>query len=358
MKYAIIGCGRISKNHIPAAKENQLEIVAVCDLLQSRIDKAISQNELPNQVAQYLNYQELLEKEQPDLVAICTESGNHAKIALDCIDAGCHAIIEKPIALSLEDADQIVDHSRKKGVKVSACHQNRFNLSIAKIKQALDDKRFGRLLYATAQIRWNRGKEYYDQAPWRGTWAMDGGALMNQCIHNIDLIRWVMGGEISEVVGFTANLNHNYLETEDLGLAMIRFTNGSYGLIEGTTNIFPKNLEEKLCVFGEKGTVIAGGKAVNQIEEWRFLDQFDNADEMKALYSENPPNVYGYGHKRLYADVLRAIRDDTDPYVTAADGRDALELVLAIYKSSAEGKPVSFPLSSGSTLDQMGRFGR
>lgn len=358
MKYAIIGCGRISKNHIPAAQENDLEIVAICDLIPNRMDKVIVQNELSGQVSQYQNYQELLEKESPDVVAICTESGHHARIAFDCIDAGCHTIIEKPIALSLEDADRIIEQSKKKGVKVSACHQNRFNLSVGKIKQALDEGRFGRLLYATAQIRWNRGKEYYEQAPWRGTWAMDGGALMNQCIHNIDLIRWVMGGNITEVIGITDNVNHDYLETEDFGMAMIRFENGSYGLVEGTTSVYPKNLEEKLCVFGEKGTVIAGGKAVNIIEEWRFSDQSDNPEEIKGLFSENPPNVYGYGHKRLYADVIRSIHEDTEPYVSAMDGRAALEVVLAIYKSSANGKPISLPLSAGSTKEQIGRFAR
>ncbi|MCS0543155.1 Gfo/Idh/MocA family oxidoreductase, partial [Aeromonas veronii] len=215
-------------------------------------------------------------------VAICTESGKHAAMALDCIEAGANLIIEKPIALSLEDADEIIKKAKEKNVKVSACHQNRFNKSIQKIREAVEEERFGRLLHGTAHIRWNRGEDYYTQAPWRGTWEQDGGALMNQCIHNIDLLRWMMGGEITEVVGMTDNLKHGFIEAEDLGLALIKFSNGSYGIVEGTTNIFPTNLEETLYIFGDTGTVKAGGKSVNIIEEWLFADNKDNPEEVKA----------------------------------------------------------------------------
>jgi len=218
--------------------------------------------------------------------------------------------------------------------------------------------RFGRLLYGTAHIRWNRGEDYYRQAPWRGTWEQDGGALMNQCIHNIDLLRWMMGNDITEVVGLTANMAHPYIEAEDLGLALVKFANGSYGIIEGTTNIYPVNLEETLYIFGEKGTAKAGGKSVNLIEEWRFADNLDDPEEVKAKYHENPPNVYGFGHTPLYADVADAIKDDREPYITAADGRNALELVLAIYKSAAEGRSVKLPLSRCSTSDFKGRFSK
>jgi UDP-N-acetyl-2-amino-2-deoxyglucuronate dehydrogenase len=358
LKYAIIGCGRISPNHIAAAIENELDIVGLCDVVPENMEDKISKFNLPETTPKYTDYKELLEKEKPELIAICTESGNHGSIALDCIEAGANLIIEKPIALSLEEADQIIAKAKEKNVKVSACHQNRFNKSIQKIREAVEEERFGRLLHGTAHIRWNRGEDYYKQAPWRGTWEQDGGALMNQCIHNIDLLRWMMGDEITEVVGMTDNLKHDFIEAEDLGLALIKFANGSYGIVEGTTNIFPQNLEETLYIFGDKGTVKAGGKSVNIIEEWHFADNHDNAEEVKEKYQENPPNVYGFGHNPLYADVIDAIKNDRQPYVTAEDGRRALELVLAIYKSAAEGKSVNLPLEKTSTLDFEGRFDR
>ncbi|MDN4495144.1 Gfo/Idh/MocA family protein [Ureibacillus aquaedulcis] len=358
LRYAIIGCGRISPNHIAAALENGLEIVGLCDLLPENMDDKISKFDLLESTPKYTNYKELLEKEKPELIAICTESGKHGQIALDCLEAGSNLIIEKPIALSLEEADAIIAKAKEKNLKVSACHQNRFNKSIQKIRQAVEDERFGRLLHGTAHIRWNRGEDYYKQALWRGTWEQDGGALMNQCIHNIDLLRWMMGDEIVEVVGMTDNMKHHFIEAEDLGMALIKFASGSYGIVEGTTNIFPNNLEETLYIFGDKGTVKAGGKSVNLIEEWNFADTLDDPDEVKATYQENPPSVYGFGHKPLYADVIDAIQNDRDPYVTAEDGRRALELVLAIYKSAAEGKSVKLPLEKCSTLDFKGRFDR
>lgn len=356
LKYAIIGCGRISPNHIAAAIENELEIIALCDLSPENTEELISKFNLPKSTSQYIDYKELLEKEKPDLIAICTESGKHGQIALDCIETGCHLIIEKPIALSLEEADKIIKKAKEKNIKVSACHQNRFNKSVLKIREAVEAERFGKLLHGTAHIRWNREENYYKQAPWRGTWEQDGGALMNQCIHNIDLLRWMMGNDIIEVIGMTDNLKHGFIEAEDLGMALIKFANGSYGIVEGTTNIYPKNLEETLYIFGEKGTVKAGGKSVNLIEEWQFADNLDNPVEVKETHHENPPNVYGFGHTPLYADVIEAIQTDRDPYVTAEDGRRALELVLAIYKSAAEGKSVKLPLKKCSTEDFEGRF--
>lgn len=356
MKYALIGCGRISPNHIAAAKANGLEFVALCDKEPLHMRDKILKFELGH-IYTYTDYREMLEKEEPELVAIATESGEHAAIALDCIDAGCNLIIEKPIALSLEDADEIIRRAREKGVKVCANHQNRFNKSIQKIRDAVDKNRFGRMFYGTAHIRWCRDWEYYSRADWRGTWAQDGGALMNQCIHNIDLLRWMMGDEIDTVMGMTDKLNHPYIEAEDFGIALIKFKNGGYGILEGTTDIYPKNLEETLYLFGEKGTVKAGGTSVNKIEEWRFSDQLDDPEEVIRTFNENPPNVYGFGHTPLYADMIDAIKNNRDPYVTAEDGRRALELVLAVYKSAAEGMPVKLPMEKCSTMDFAGRFG-
>jgi len=357
MRYALIGCGRISPNHIVAAKNNHLEIAAVCDVVRKNAEDKILKFDLdPHKVKVYEDYQELLEKEKPELVAIATESGKHAAIALDCIAAGSHVIIEKPIALSISDADLIIKAGKEKGVLVCANHQNRFNKSIQEIRKAIEKNRFGKLLYGTAHIRWARNREYYDRAAWRGTWEQDGGALMNQCIHDIDLLRWMLGDEIDTVYGMTDRLIHPYIEAEDIGLALVKFKNGSYGVIEGTTNVYPKNLEETLYIFGEKGTVKAGGEAVNIIENWKFSDYFGDEEEVKKECSENPPNVYGFGHSKLYKNVVASIEGKEELVVDGEAGKRALELVLAIYKSAAEGKPVKLPLDHCSAMDFSGRF--
>lgn len=356
MRYAIIGCGRISPNHIVAAQKNNLDIVAICDVNTQCMEDKVLKLKLRKDIHRYTDYQKMIIEEKPELVAVCTESGKHAVIALFCIEHGCNCIIEKPIALSLKDADMIIAAANRCHVKVSACHQNRFNKSIQAIREAVDTNRFGKLYYGTAHIRWCRNREYYDRAPWRGTWEQDGGALMNQCIHNIDLLRWMMGNEIEEVVGMTDKLNHGYIEAEDMGIALIRFKNGSYGVVEGTTDIYPKNLEETLYIFGEKGTVKAGGQSVNIIEEWNFADLLDDQEVVKSKFHENPPNVYGYGHTPLYADMIEAIENDRQPYVTAVDGKRAVELVLAIYKSAAENRHVKLPLADCKTSDFKGRF--
>jgi len=355
MKYALIGCGRISPNHIVAAKNNNLEFVGLCDIDKSMMEDKVSKFQLEN-IHQYTDYHLMLEKERPELVAIATESGKHAAIALDCINKGCNLIIEKPIALSIAEADAIIEAAKEKGVKVCTSHQNRFNKSIQKIREALEMDRFGRMLYGTAHIRWCRDYEYYSKAKWRGTWEQDGGALMNQCIHNIDLLRWMMGDEIEEVMGMTDRLNHDYIEAEDLGIALVKFKNGSYGIIEGTTDVYPNNLEETLYLFGEKGMVKAGGQSVNKIEEWRFADSLDRPEAVIEEFAENPPNVYGFGHNPLYADMIEAIEQEREPYVNAEAGKRALELVLAIYKSAAEGKTVKLPLEECSTIEFTGRF--
>ena len=358
LRYALIGCGRISPNHAAAclANADELEPVAVCDPVAQR--RSILKEHFQDPALRgYADYREMLLKERPQLVAIATESGKHAQIALDCLEAGCNLIVEKPIALSLEDADRIIALADQKGLKVCACHQNRFNKSVQKIRKAVEDGRFGRMLHGTAHIRWNRNKAYYDQAKWRGTWEQDGGALMNQCIHNIDLLRWMMGDGVAEVMAYTDRLAHDYIEAEDLGLALVRFTNGSYGVIEGTTNVYPKNLEETLYLFGEKGTVKAGGKSVNRIEEWRFADETEDPAQICRAFSETPPNIYGFGHTPLYRDVIAAVRENRAPRCDARAGRRALELVLAIYLSAAEHRPVALPLFSCASTDFTGRFG-
>ena len=257
MKYALIGCGRIATNHIKAVLNNHLEFAAVCDVVPQQMENLLAKHELNHDASihRYTDYKEMIEKEQPELVGIATESGVHAEIALYCIDHGVNVIIEKPMAMSIADAEEIIRRSEEKGVKVSACHQNRFNVAVQQMRKALEAGRFGKLSHGSIHVRWNRNRDYYDQAKWRGTWAQDGGALMNQCIHGIDLLRWMMGGEIDEVYGVTRQQFHHYLEAEDIGMAVVKFKNGAVATIEGTTNVYPKNLEETLYLFGENGTV-------------------------------------------------------------------------------------------------------
>ena len=297
----------------------------------------------------------MIEENEIDLISIATESGLHGQIAIFCIEHDIHLIIEKPMAMSLQEADQIIACAREKNVKVSACHQNRFNIAVQKMRAALEAGRFGKLSHGSIHVRWNRNQDYYTQAPWRGTWEQDGGALMNQCIHGIDLLRWMMGDEIESVYGVTRQQFHHYLEAEDLGMAVVQFKNGAVATIEGTTNVYPKNLEETLYLFGENGTVKLGGASTNNIDVWEFADERAEDLENKGLQEETS-NVYGNGHTSLFADVIDAIQNDREPYVDAHAGRRALELVLAIYKSQKTGEVVEFPLEDFASTDMKGAF--
>ena len=357
MKYALIGCGRISPNHIEAAKNNGLEIVALCDIdIDNAKAKAESAHLSPD-VKIYSDYNKMLDETSPELVAIATESGKHAFIAIDALNAGCNLIIEKPIALSLADADEIIKLSDEKNLKVCACHQNRFNPAVQATRKALDEGRFGKLSHGSIHVRWNRNKDYYDQAPWRGTWAQDGGCMMNQCIHGVDLLRWMMGDEVEEVYAQTAQQFHHYLECEDVGMAVVKFKNGAIGTIEGTTNVYPKNLEETLYLFGETGTVKIGGTSTNNIDVWDFADQRPEDADLKGL-QEATSNVYGNGHTLVYADMMDAIANDRPPYIDGKAGRRALEMILAMYQSAATGVPVKLPLKEVASTDFTGRFSR
>ena len=357
MRYALIGCGRIATNHVKAVLNNQLEFVAACDVIPEQIEALLEKHGLEQDfsIRRYTDYKKMFEENSLDLVAIATESGIHAEIALYCIDHGINCIIEKPIAMSMQDADEIIRRSEEKGVKVSACHQNRFNVAIQEMRKALEAGRFGKLSHGSIHVRWNRNEDYYTQAPWRGKWASDGGALMNQCIHGIDLLRWMMGDEVEEVYGQTRQQFHDYLEAEDVGMAVVKFKNGAIATIEGTTNVFPQNLEETLYLFGENGTVKVGGKSTNNIDVWQFADE-KAADENRRGLKEATSNVYGNGHTSLYADMIDAIKNDRKPYVDAVAGRNALELVLAIYKSQKEGRPVGMPMTEFASVEMMGEF--
>lgn len=356
IKYALIGCGRIAVNHLKAATNNNLEIVGLCDINLSQIETLLKKtNSDEIMCRKYSDYKEMIEIEKPALVSIATESGLHAEIALYCIEKKINCIIEKPMAMSIEDADKIISLAEEKGVKVSACHQNRFNVAIQELRKAIESDRFGKLSHGSINVRWNRNRGYYDQAKWRGTWAQDGGCLMNQCIHGIDLLRWMMGDEVEEVYGATRQHFHDYLEAEDVGTAVVKFKNGAVGTIEGTVNVYPENLEETLYVFGEKGTVKIGGTSTNNIDVWNFSDETEEDSANKGL-KEQTSNVYGNGHTALFADVIDAINNDRKPYVDAVAGRNALEMVLAIYKSQKTGLPVKLPLKNFASTDMEGEF--
>ena len=346
MNYALIGCGRIATNHIKAVVNNKLNLVAVCDILPQAMENLLAKHGLEKDasIKRYTDYKKMLEENDITLVSIATESGIHAEIALYCIDRGIHVIIEKPMAMNMQDA-----------VKVSACHQNRFNIAVQELRRAVEAGRFGRLSHGSIHVRWNRNRDYYTQAPWRGTWAQDGGCLMNQCIHGIDLLRWMMGDEVEEVYGTTRQQFHDYLEAEDVGMAVVKFKNGAVATIEGTTNVYPKNLEETLYLFGETGTVKIGGTSTNNIDVWDFAEESE-ADQKNKGLQEATSNVYGNGHTSLFADMMDAITNDRKPYVDAVAGRNALEMILAIYKSQQTGLPVKLPLKDFASTDMNGTF--
>ena len=350
MKYALIGCGRISPNHIGSAIDHKLDIRAVCDVKKEKAEALLARFGLEN-VKVYTDYRAMLDEVQPELVAVATESGYHPDIAIDCIRHGCNVIIEKPLALSMADARRVIAARDEMGVVACINQQNRFNAPIQLLRHDIDAGRMGRLFHGTLQMHWNRDAGYYNKPSWRGTYELDGGALMNQCIHGIDLLRWMMGGDPVEVMAITDNLNHPYIEAEDIGLALFKFRNGSYGVLEGTVNTYPENLDETLSVYGEKGSVRIGGIATNRLVEYHVEGETRSYDELSAEVNTEPKNVYGFGHSFLYADVIDAIQNHRQPYVPLEEGLKALEMVLAVYKSGATGKPVRFPLGDYSTLD-------
>lgn len=361
MNYALIGCGRIAVNHIKAVVNNNLNIVALCDIDLEHIKVLCEKTNFSEiyddkNVKKYADYKKMIEEiSNIDLIAIATDSGVHAEIAKYCINKGINVIIEKPMAMSMKDCDEIIELSKKNNVKVSVCHQNRFNIAIQEMRKALDSGRFGKISHGSINVRWNRNKDYYDQASWRGKWSSDGGCLFNQCIHGIDLLRWMMGDEVLEVYGVTKQQFHHYIECEDIGMAVVKFKNGAIGTIEGTVNVFKENLEETLYLFGEKGTCKIGGKSTNNIDFWSFEDSNANDGKNKNL-QEQTSNVYGNGHTSLYADVIDAIKKDRKPYVDAVAGRNAVEMILAIYKSSFTGQPIKLPLENVSSTDFIGEF--
>jgi UDP-N-acetyl-2-amino-2-deoxyglucuronate dehydrogenase len=352
VKMAVVGCGRISYKHIEAIADNQdkLHLVAVCDIDRKKAEVRREQFESKTGKTTkiYENYEEMLENEDFDMVAIATESGKHYSISKYFLENGKHVLVEKPMALSTAEMDEMNELSKKNNVKLGVCHQNRFNDPIIELRKKIEDGSFGKINYGTINVRWYRDKNYYDQASWRGTWEMDGGSLMNQCIHGIDLLIWMLGKPV-KVYGKIKNFVHPYIEAEDFGSAVIEFENGSIGTIEGTTTVYPKNYEETLSVFGEKGSVEIGGLAVNKINLWRF----DGEDNSPVIEGKDPDTVYGYGHTKLYKEFVDSIEKNEDFLINGESGALAPKMVLAIYKSFKEGRPVDFP-TEFSTLQMKG----
>ena len=360
----LIGCGRIGETHIGAFASNseRTELIAVCDPVEERaLEKAADyKSKVPGAaILPYSDYQKMLCEVKPDIAVIATESGKHAQMSINCLNAGAHVICEKPMALSTLDARNMIDVSKKAGKKLAVCFQNRFNPPVGQLRKAIDEGRLGKLLHGMVQVRWFRDPPYYAEAPWRGTWAEDGGTLMNQCIHGIDLLQWMMGGEAVRVHAQTRRFIRP-IEAEDYGAAIVEFKNGAVGIIEGSACIYPDNLNETLSVFGECGSVVIGGIAVNKMETWRIADALEKGDTEETVLNPHEDNsktnstsVYGGGHSALYRDFILALDEGRDPYVTGEKGIKALEIILAIYKSQKTGKAVDLPCEF-STMDMQG----
>lgn len=360
MKIALIGCGRISFKHIEAFvfMKDRVQFVAACDpILERAEEKRLEyKKSLPNaDVKIFADYKKMLNECKPDIVTIATESGKHKDIAVHCLKNGAHVICEKPMALSTSDAQAMIDTAKQNNKKLAVCFQNRFNAPVVKTREALEKGRFGKMLHGMIQVRWNRNEGYYAQAPWRGTWEQDGGTLMNQCTHGIDLLQWMMGEDAVRVQAQTRRFMRP-IEAEDFGCAIVEFASGAVGIIEGSADVYPKNLNETLSLFGTDGSVVIGGLAVNKMETWRFADAEKVGDTEEKVLNPNekdPPTVYGFGHTALFNDFIDAIEQGREPLVSGEKGKKALEIILAIYKSQKTGLPVNLPCDF-STMEMKG----
>ncbi len=326
LRIGLIGCGRISKNHFEAiAAQPDACCAACCDIIAERAQKAAETYHVAKWTA---DYQEMLSDPDIDLISICTPSGLHPAHGILAANAGKHVLTEKPMGCRLHEADEMITACDKAGVKLFVVLQNRLNPSIQLVRRAFEEGRFGKIYMITSNVFWNRPQDYYDMAPWRGTWALDGGAFMNQASHYVDMVQW-FGGPFTEVKAFTATLARN-IEAEDTGSAIIRFQNGSIGSINVTTLTYPKNLEGSVTILGEKGTVRVGGTSMNRIEHWEFTDQQPYDRELEH-FNTNPDSVYGYGHSGYYRNVIDCIANKTSALSDGNEGRKSLYLLEQIH---------------------------
>jgi UDP-N-acetyl-2-amino-2-deoxyglucuronate dehydrogenase len=337
-RVAVVGCGRISRSHFEAlGRVPGLSLTAVCDIDVERARAAGEEFGVP----WFRTIEELLAKAPSDVVAIATPSGLHPQQGILAAAAGKHVIVEKPMAITLSAADELVHACDGAGVHLFVVKQNRLNATVQLLRRAVDKGRFGRIYMANCTVRWARPQSYYEQAPWRGTWEFDGGAFMNQASHYVDLIQWLVG-PVESVVAKTATLARR-IETEDSGIAVLKFRSGALGSIEVTMLTYPRNLEGSITILGETGTVKIGGTAVNRIEHWMFA-AYDDDDKLVEGVNTTPPTVYGYGHEAYYRNVLAVLRGQATPDTDGRAGRKSLELILGIYESAKTGREVPLPL--------------
>lgn len=337
IRFGLLGCGRIAKRHSDLLGGNNIagaRLVAVCDSQQARADALAAKFGIP---AHY-DLHDMLARKDIDVVVVLTPSGLHPQHAIACARAGKHVVVEKPMALRLQDADDMIRVCDEAGVKLFVVKQNRFNVPIVKAREALEANRFGKLVLGTVRVRWCRDQAYYDQDPWRGTWAYDGGVLTNQASHHVDMLEWFFGDVVSVHARSTTALVN--IETEDTSVATLKFRNGALGIIEATTAVRPSDLEGSLSILGEKGTVEVGGFAMNEIRHWRFVDELPSDREVVEKFSVNPPNVYGFGHQAYYQHVVECLSDRGAALVDGLQGRKSLELISALYESIETGQEV------------------
>lgn len=345
LNFAIIGCGRIAIKITDGIikNSNAAKLVALSDIIETKMNFIEKKyKDLTADKASMIkekDYKKILDKVELDVAIIATESGYHEEIGLYFLENGVNVIIEKPIAMSIQGAQKLVDKAKEKGLKLAACHQNRFNYPIQLLKKAIGDGKLGKIFTGTARVLWYRDNNYYKQASWRGTWELDGGTFMNQCIHNIDLLNWMMDSEIDTVYSI-ANTFSRKIEGEDYGIISIKYKNGKIGTVEGSVITYPKNLEETLTIVGEKGTVVIGGAAVNKIDTWRV--DGEKEEEYLSIDCGDPNSIYGYGHEALYKDFIEAIKENRKPLVDGEAGLLAVKIILAAYKSRKIGLPVKF----------------
>lgn len=332
IRIAIVGCGRVSKRHcelLAGKKIAGIELAAVCDICPDKAERTGKQWNVPYFTDMHKMMQEM--QNTIDVVSILTESGNHAPHTLELAPYGKHIIVEKPMALSLDDADAMIHACDTAGIKLFVIKQNRFNVPVMKVREALEAGRFGKMVMGTVRVRWCRPQSYYDQDSWRGTWAMDGGVLTNQASHHVDLLEWMLG-DVESVFAKSRTALVN-IEAEDTAVVMLKFRNGALGIIEATTATRPKDLEGSLSLLGERGSVVIGGFAVNQLETWNFAPVLPEDATVIEQFSVNPPDVYGFGHRSYYEHVVKCLETGGQQLVDGLEGRRSLELIMAIYES-------------------------
>jgi len=334
---ALVGCGRIAKRHSELLGFSQIKgakLVSVCDNVVDKANKIGEQFGIPA----YIDMDEMMKSESIDVVVVLTPSGLHAEHVVSLSKYGKHIIVEKPMALSIEDTEAMIYACDANNIKLFVIKQNRFNVPVVKLRKALVSGRFGKLTLGTVRVRWARHQAYYDQDLWRGTWSMDGGVLTNQASHHVDMLEWMMGDVESVFAKMTTALAD--VETEDTAIVTLKFKSGALGIIEATTATRPTNLEGSISILGEHGTVVIGGVAVNEMQTWAFEDEQEGDSSVLEEFSVNPPNVYGFGHQAYYEHVVDCVVNESANLVDGLQGRKSIELISAIYESAETGKEV------------------